>query len=59
MQSGSPAAVAGIRAGDLIIEFAGKPGYSGDRLRWLVRKAEAGKTIEVKLVQENKPLRKR
>lgn len=52
----SAAAAAGIRAGDLIVEFAGKPVLSGERLRWLVGKAEAGKALEVKLMREGKPL---
>jgi len=52
----TPAAAAGIRAGDLIVEFAGKPVLSGDRLRWLVRKAEAGKNLEVKLMREGSPV---
>lgn len=52
----SAAAAAGIRAGDLITEFAGKPVLSGERLRWLVRKAEAGQLVEVKLLREGKPV---
>ncbi len=56
VQADSAAAAAGIRAGDLIVEFAGKPVLSGERLRWLVRKAEAGKSQEVKLMREGKPV---
>lgn len=52
----SAAAAAGIRAGDLITEFAGKPVLSGERLRWLVRKAEADKPLDVKLFREGKPV---
>jgi membrane-associated protease RseP (regulator of RpoE activity) len=52
----SAAAVAGIQAGDLITEFAGSPVYSADRLRWLVRKAEPGKGLEIKLMREQKPV---
>lgn len=52
----SAAAAAGIRAGDLITEFAGKPVLSGERLRWLVRKAEADKPLDVKLMREGKPV---
>ena len=52
----SAAAAAGIRAGDLIVEFAGKPVLSADRLRWLVRKADAGKNLEVKLMREGAPV---
>lgn len=48
----SAAAQAGIKAGDLITEFAGSPVYSTDRLRWLVRKAEPGKTLDIKLLRE-------
>ncbi len=52
----SAAALAGIQAGDLITEFAGSPVYSADRLRWLVRKAEPGKALEIKLMREQKPV---
>jgi membrane-associated protease RseP (regulator of RpoE activity) len=51
----SAAAAAGIRAGDVIAEFAGKPVYSAERLRWLVRKAQPGKGVEIKLMREGKP----
>jgi membrane-associated protease RseP (regulator of RpoE activity) len=52
----SAAAQAGIQAGDLITEFAGSPVYSADRLRWLVRKTEPGKSLEIKLMREQKPV---
>lgn len=56
VQPDSAAAVAGIQAGDLIVEFAGKPVTSGDRLRWLVRQAEAGKGVDIKLLRENQSI---
>ncbi|MBM4181976.1 MAG: PDZ domain-containing protein [Betaproteobacteria bacterium] len=52
----SAAASAGIQAGDQIVEFAGKPVLSAERLRWLVRKSEAGKALDVKLMREGKPV---
>jgi S1-C subfamily serine protease len=52
VQPDSAAAAAGIQAGDLIVEFAGKPVTSGDRLRWLVRQAEAGKGVDIKLLRD-------
>ncbi len=52
----SSAAQAGILAGDLITEFAGSPVYSAERLRWLVRKAEAGKALEIKLLRDQQPV---
>jgi S1-C subfamily serine protease len=42
---GSPAAAAGLQAQDIIVEMAGKPVYSGERLQWLVREAPAGEAI--------------
>lgn len=42
---GSPAAAAGLQAQDVIVEMAGKPVYSGERLQWLVREAPAGEAI--------------
>lgn len=56
VQPESAAAAADIRAGDVIAEFAGKPVYSAERLRWLVRKAPPGKGVEIKLMREGKPL---
>jgi len=56
VQADSAAAGAGIQVGDLIVEFAGKPVLSGERLRWLVRRAEAGKPLDVKLMREGKPV---
>lgn len=56
VQSDSAAAVAGIRAGDLILEFDGKPVYSGERLRWLVSRTEAGKPVEIKLLRDKEPI---
>jgi S1-C subfamily serine protease len=49
VQPGSPADAAGIKPEDVILELDGKPVYSGDRLRWLVRKGEEGKAVAIKL----------
>lgn len=56
VQPDSAAAQAGIRAGDMITDFAGSPVYSAERLRWLVQKAEAGKPLEIKLLRERQPV---
>lgn len=54
--SDSAAAAAGIRSGDLILEYDGKPVYSGDRLRWLVSRSEAGKAVDIKLLRGKEPI---
>ena len=49
VEDGSPAARAGIEAGDLIVEAAGKPITDGDELVEVL--ASAGDTFEVKVVR--------
>jgi putative serine protease PepD len=45
--SGSPAAKAGLKVGDVITSFAGKPVASADELTGAVSSALAGKTVTV------------
>lgn len=52
VQPGSAAEAAGLQAEDIILEFDGKPVYSGDRLRWLVRRGDADRTVEIKLQRD-------
>lgn len=56
VKPGSAAEAAGIQAGDVIVAFAGKPVISAERLRWLVRKTEAGKAVEIKLLRQGQPV---
>jgi len=50
---GSPAEAAGIQPNDIILELDNKPVYSGDRLRWLVRKGDEGQQVTIKLQRDN------
>jgi len=45
----SPAAVAGIEPGDVMIALGGSPVYSATRLQWLVSKRPAGEPVTLKL----------
>ncbi len=56
VQIDSAAAAAGLKSGDIIQEFNGKPIYSGDRLRWLVRQSEVGKALEIKVLRDGAPM---
>ncbi len=51
VQADSAAQAAGLQAGDIIQTYAGKPVYSADRLRWLVRQTETGKATEIQLLR--------
>jgi serine protease Do len=44
---GSPAEKAGLKAGDVITQFNGKPVRNADELAWLASTAGAGRTVEV------------
>jgi serine protease Do len=46
---GSPAAKAGLKAGDVVVSFEGKPVGSSDDLRWVAGTAGVGKTVSLGL----------
>ena len=54
--AGSPAEKAGIKPGDIIIEFEGKTIKEMNDLPRLVAAVPVGKTVEVKVLREGKPL---
>lgn len=51
----SPAAKAGIRAGDVILSFNSVPILATDQLPWLVATAGGGNDIDIELVRNQKP----
>jgi serine protease Do len=53
---GGPADKAGIKPGDIIIEFDGKPIKEMNELPRLVAAVPAGKTVEVKVLRDGKPM---
>ena len=54
--AGSPADKAGVRVGDVIVEFAGKPIKDHVDLPWLAATAKVGSTVAVTVVRKKKPL---
>ncbi|MDH3216512.1 MAG: PDZ domain-containing protein [Candidatus Krumholzibacteria bacterium] len=51
---GSPAQKAGIKEGDIIVEFAGEKVESPDELQRLVAEAEIGDEVKIKLIRDKK-----
>ena len=49
--NGSPASTAGLRGGDLIIEFDGRPVKSPNQLAEIVANTPAGRTVKLKFVR--------
>jgi S1-C subfamily serine protease len=56
VEEGSPAAKAGLKAGDLIVRFAGAEIRKGRDLRDEVRKAEGDQELTVAVQREGRPL---
>jgi len=56
VEEGSAAAKAGLKAGDLILRFAGRDIREARDLRAEVRKAEGGKELAVAIQRDGKPL---
>jgi serine protease Do len=54
--AGGPADAAGIRAGDVILEFGGKDVEDGERLPWLIARTEAGTPVKVGLLRAGKEI---
>ena len=59
VQSGSPAASAGIEAGDVIVSFDGKPVEEMRRLPRIVAETEIGKSVNVEFIRGGKHLTKK
>src|SRR5215813_11856430 len=51
LANGSPASTAGLRGGDLIVEFDGKPVRSPNQLAEIVAGTPVGKTVKLKFVR--------
>ena len=52
---GGPADKAGIKVGDVIVDFNGKPIAMGTQLQWLASTAGVGKTVDVTVQRQGKP----
>ena len=51
---GNPAQVAGIQAGDVIIEYDGQPIRTAKELQWVVANTEAGEMVDIKVQRAEK-----
>jgi S1-C subfamily serine protease len=54
--AGSPAAVAGLRGGDLVVRVAGRAVRGWDELKVAVRQVEVGQTIPIVVVRQGREL---
>lgn len=54
--AGSPAATAGLKGGDVLVEFAGKPVQNLYDFTYLLRGQKPGDTVKVKVLRDGKPL---
>lgn len=56
IRSGSPAAKAGLKGGDILVEFDGKPIQNLYDYTFALRSKKPGDTVKVKVLREGKPL---
>lgn len=59
VEEDTPAEKAGLKRGDIIIEFDGQPVDNVDKFRLMVANAEVGKTVEIKILRDGKELIKK
>jgi hypothetical protein len=55
VREGSPAAKAGLKAGDILIEFGGKPIQNLYDFTYALRGSKVGETVRVKVLRDGKP----
>jgi S1-C subfamily serine protease len=53
---GSPAATAGFKGGDIMVEFAGKPIENLYDFTYALRAAKVGDTVKVKVMRDGKAI---
>ena len=56
VREGSPAAKAGLKAGDILIEFDGKPIQNLYDFTYALRAKKPGDEVKVKVIRNGKPL---
>ena len=56
VREGSPAAKAGLKAGDIMIEFDGKPIQNLYDFTYALRGKKPGDEVKVKVTRDGKPL---
>ena len=59
VREGSPAAAAGLRRGDLLVEFDGKPVQNLYEFTYALRARKPGETVGVKLMRDGQPVEAR
>jgi serine protease Do len=56
VEPGAPAAQAGLKPGDVIVEFNGKPVRTSEELTRMVAATRPGTTVPIKIVRDRKPM---
>ena len=57
VQPGSPAAKAGLKAGDVLVDFAGKPIHNLYDFTDALRRSKVGDVVAVTVLRDGKPLK--
>ena len=56
VRPGSPAAKAGLKAGDILVQFGDKPIHNLYDFTDALRRSKVGQVVEVKVLRDGKPL---
>jgi serine protease Do len=59
VEEDTPADKAGLKKGDIILEFDGQPVENADKFRIIVANSKIGKTIDIKILRDGKELIKK